>query len=102
MVFARKRARGTAFGDDEDELEAEATSLTGPPTANEADAIAAKRRQNTLAARRSRKRKLEHQRYLEESIDQIKAEKELWQRRAIMCQGQLASMGVSVTWTDES
>lgn len=102
MVFARKRARHTSFVDEDDELDAEIALLNEPPSQNEADAIAAKRRQNTLAARRSRKRKLDHQRFLEDAIEQAKAEKEVWQRRAIMCQNQLASMGVSVTWADDS
>lgn len=102
MVFARKRARHVAFDDEEDELEAEADPLAIPPTASEADAIAAKRRQNTLAARRSRKRKLEYQRQLEEELERQRMATTTWQKRALLCQAKLIDMGVSVTFNDEA
>lgn len=55
-AFNRKRSRAVAFqGDDDEEL---------PPlhaNATDAEQVEYKRRQNTLAARKSRKRKLEHQ-----------------------------------------
>lgn len=98
-VFARKRARSTAFGDEEDELVEDAE---GQPTATEAEAIAAKRRQNTLAARRSRKRKLEYQKQLEDAVEQERKEKEMWKNRAVLLQSQLASaLGMKVPFPDE-
>ncbi|TCD62911.1 hypothetical protein EIP91_006238 [Steccherinum ochraceum] len=95
-VFARKRSRSRAFGEvDEDQLvEEDANSL--PPTPNEMDAIEAKRRQNTLAARRSRKRKLEYQRELEEGLEQERVEKEAWKARSQLLEALLVSHGHEV------
>jgi len=95
-VFARKRARSSAFGDEEDELVDE-----GLPTTSEAHAIEAKRRQNTLAARRSRKRKLEYQRQLEDMIEDERREKEMWKERALMCQAQLRALNVLVPFSED-
>lgn len=89
-MFARKRARSQAFGE-EDQL---ADDL--PPSTNELDAIEAKRRQNTLAARRSRKRKLEYQRELEDAMDREREEKEAWKSRAMMYEALLKSHGLEV------
>ena len=88
-VFARKRARSSAFGE-EDELRAEDLP------SHELDAIEAKRRQNTLAARRSRKRKLEHQRNLELSLEEERTQKEMWKARATMFEALLRSHGHEV------
>ena len=86
----KKRARSQAFGE-EDELEEDVTLNVG-----DMDAIEAKRRQNTLAARRSRKRKLEYQRELETSIEREKEEKEMWKQRAMLYQALLESHGHDV------
>jgi hypothetical protein len=90
-VFARKRARSQAFGDEEDQLEDEAYVL--PPNPTEQEMIEAKRRQNTIAARRSRKRKLEYQRELEDSVDALRVERDVWKTRALTCQALLKSHG---------
>jgi hypothetical protein len=45
--------------------------------------IRAKRLQNTLAAQRSRRRKLAYQRELEDAIDAERKEKEMWEARAL-------------------
>ena len=89
-VFARKRKRASADLDDEEDL------LAAPPTTNELSAIEAKRRQNTLAARRSRKRKLEHQRELESIIDNERAEKDAWKQRALAFEAILNSNGIRI------
>ncbi|EJF63288.1 hypothetical protein DICSQDRAFT_56023 [Dichomitus squalens LYAD-421 SS1] len=83
----KKRARSQAFGE-EDELQEE-VSLDP----NDVDAIEAKRRQNTLAARRSRKRKLEYQRELETAVEREREEKEMWRQRAMLYQALLESHG---------
>ncbi|KAI0315611.1 hypothetical protein OF83DRAFT_1031091, partial [Amylostereum chailletii] len=88
-TFARKRARSQAFGED-DELAAEDGSL---PTLTEEEAIKAKRLQNTLAARRSRKRKLEYQRELEEALEAERKEKEMWKSRALVLEALLRDKG---------
>lgn len=90
-VFARKRARTAAFGDEQDELN-EDVIIT--PSMSEQEQIEAKRRQNTIAARRSRKRKLEYQRELEESVEQYKRESEIWKARAMTCQALLRSHNI--------
>ena len=89
-VFARKRKRASVDLDDEDDL------LAAPPTSTELSAIEAKRRQNTLAARRSRKRKLEHQRELETVIDNERAEKDAWKQRALAFEAILNSNGIRI------
>ena len=86
----KKRARSQAFGD-EDELEEDVNLDPG-----DLDAIEAKRRQNTLAARRSRKRKLEYQRELETTVEREKEEKEMWRQRAMLYQALLESHGHEV------
>lgn len=89
-VFARKRKRVSIDLEDEDDV------LTAPPTNSELSAIEAKRRQNTLAARRSRKRKLEHQRELEETIENERAEKDAWKQRALAFEAILNSNGIHI------
>lgn len=89
-IFARKRSRSQAFeGDDE---------LVGEeqlgPNATEKEQIEWKRRQNTLAARKSRKRKLLHQQELEESVERLTQEKEVWRTRALTLRQLLHSHGV--------
>ncbi|GJE91696.1 bZIP transcription factor [Phanerochaete sordida] len=84
--FAKKRARSQAFDEEDD------ASLDP----NDLDAIEAKRRQNTLAARRSRKRKLEYQRELESNLDRLQDEKEQWKQRAQMLEEVMRSHGIDV------
>lgn len=86
-TFRRKRPRTGGPGDEEDQLVEEGQV----PTLSEQEQIEAKRRQNTVAARRSRKRKLEYQRELEESLEQYKRESEMWKQRAMTCQALLCS-----------
>jgi hypothetical protein len=88
-TFARKRARSQAFGDDDEDVDAAAAAAAaGPPTEGEAAAIEAKRLQNTLAARRSRKRKLEHLKGLEDRADG-------WQAHALELRAMLERAGVA-------
>ncbi|KAJ6622542.1 hypothetical protein B0H10DRAFT_2013171 [Mycena sp. CBHHK59/15] len=95
-VFAsKKRAHSVAFGGDDEEL----GELS--PTASEQETIEFKRRQNTLAARKSRKRKLEHQQMLEEEVAHLKCEVERWRTRAEMGQQLLQSHGVPFDGFDE-
>ncbi|KZT65831.1 hypothetical protein DAEQUDRAFT_676084 [Daedalea quercina L-15889] len=95
VTFARKRSRSSAFGEEE-EIRVEDLP------AHELDAIEAKRRQNTLAARRSRKRKLEYQRELELGIEQERTEKEMWKARATMFEALLRSHGHEVPLANSS
>ncbi|KAI9508752.1 hypothetical protein F5148DRAFT_842345 [Russula earlei] len=85
-TFARKRSR--TQGHDEDEVIG--------PTHSEEDAIKNKRLQNTLAARRSRKRKLEYQRELEDAIEAERGHKEMWRERALVLEALLRDKGHEV------
>jgi len=86
-TFARKRARTQDPGEDDGEP---------GPTLSEEDAIKNKRLQNTLAARRSRKRKLEYQRELEDAIEGERKEKEMWRARALVLEALLHDKGHEV------
>jgi hypothetical protein len=90
-VFAKKRARSQAFAEDEEEAEEPLH-----PNATELEQIEWKRRQNTLAARKSRKRKLMHQIELEETVKQLTEEKETWRVRALTYQALLKNHGHEV------
>lgn len=89
-VFARKRVRQQMLDGEEDELAEEPLK----PNATELEQIEWKRRQNTLAARKSRKRKLVHQQELENKVAALTQEKEMWRQRALMLQHLLQSHGV--------
>ncbi|KAF8206512.1 hypothetical protein K438DRAFT_1817337 [Mycena galopus ATCC 62051] len=71
-----------------------------PPTASEAEIIEYKRRQNTIAARKSRKRKLEHQQALEDEADGLKQQVTMWRERAVMAQELLKKSGVHLAFDD--
>jgi hypothetical protein len=90
-VFAKKRARLQAFGDEDDEPEEPL-----PPNATEKEQIEWKRRQNTLAARKSRKRKLQHQLELEAKVAQLSADLEMWKVRAQTYESMLRNHGFKV------
>ncbi|KAF8811007.1 hypothetical protein BYT27DRAFT_6470241 [Phlegmacium glaucopus] len=79
-VFARKRARSTAFGDEEDQLD----DYVLPPHPTEEGLIEQKRRQDTVAARRHLKYKLEYLQQFEKELEQAREEKEQWRQRALM------------------
>ena len=64
------------------------------PTASEQEQIEHKRRSNTLAARKSRKRKLEHQQGLEAQVEDLKCEVTRWRERALMAQEMLRAAGI--------
>jgi len=83
---ARKRSRSEALGGDDDEANKDVGEL---------DSIAAKRLQNTLAARRSRRRKL-HQLEPEANSEHEKQQKEIWRSRAMALEALLLSAGIPV------
>jgi hypothetical protein len=98
-AIVKKRLHSAAFAhehdDDDDEDRRERAALGElSPTASEAEVIEYKRRQNTLAARKSRKRKLEHQQRLEGEVQDLKGELTMWRERALMAQELLKSAGV--------
>ncbi|KAF9565107.1 hypothetical protein CPC08DRAFT_704913 [Agrocybe pediades] len=88
-TFARKRARSVAFGEDDEVFEL-------PPNPTEQQLIEAKRRQNTVAARRSRKRKLEQHANLLASRDEERFFKQRWELRARDLMRLLQEKGIHV------
>ncbi|KAJ7795590.1 hypothetical protein B0H14DRAFT_2532278 [Mycena olivaceomarginata] len=96
-AIVKKRLHSVAFSDDKDEEELAELS----PTASEAEIIEYKRRQNTLAARKSRKRKLEHQQALEDEVQQLSKQVTMWRERAMMAQELLRNSGVDLPFEDE-
>ncbi|KAJ7869003.1 hypothetical protein B0H13DRAFT_1053898 [Mycena leptocephala] len=91
-AIVKKRLHSATFGEDDEEL----GELS--PTASEAEVIEYKRRQNTLAARKSRKRKLEHQQALEEEVQTLKGQVTMWRERALMAQELLRGAGVNFSF----
>jgi hypothetical protein len=86
-TFARKRGQTSE--------PAETAAAVGP-TLSEEDPIEAKRLQNTLAARQSRKRKLEYLREVEDARDAERKDKEMWRARAIALEALLRDKGHEV------
>jgi len=86
-VFQRKRQR-SEMEDEQDELE------PLPPNATEREQIEYKRRQNTLAARKSRKRKLMYQQELETSNAELTGEVTMWKTRCDVLRKMLESHGI--------
>jgi len=88
--FAKMRPNSPPSEDEEDELTEE------PPASNATDQekIEWKRRQNTLAARRSRKRKMMNVQRLEESVERLTREREIWRTRALTLKQLLVSHGI--------
>jgi hypothetical protein len=89
-TFARKRSRSVAFGDEEDQL-----GDDSPLNDNEKQLIEQKRLKNTLAARKSRRRKLEQYQNMEKSRDEERDLKRVWKERAMMLLQTLRKQGVN-------
>lgn len=94
-MFLKKRQRAEV-DDEEDEL-----LEPLPVNATEREQIEHKRRQNTLAARKSRKRKLLHQQELEGRVEQLAEDVTRWRTRCDMLSQLLRSHGIQTpTFTD--
>jgi hypothetical protein len=72
------------------------------PALSEEDGIKAKRPQNTLAARGSRKRRLEFQREQQDAIEAEGKEKEMWRARALVLEALLRDKGHEVPRMDKA
>ncbi|KAJ3825570.1 hypothetical protein F5880DRAFT_1458386, partial [Lentinula raphanica] len=93
-VHAQKRSHSRAFGDQEqDELTGE--SPPGP-NATELEHIEWKRRQNTIAARKTRRRKLEHLQAVEAELVEVKEDRDRWKVRSGVLEGVLKANGLPV------
>jgi len=62
---------------------------------NDAEAIEEKRRKNTLAARKSRARKLETLQTLQDQINAVTAERDFWHQRAVVAEEMLRQHGLA-------
>ncbi|KIK55145.1 hypothetical protein GYMLUDRAFT_48096 [Collybiopsis luxurians FD-317 M1] len=97
--FAKKRSRTVAFADEEDVEEAPAEAPG--PGATELEKIEYKRRLSTIAARKSRRRKLEHKLMLESRVDELERESEKWRTRCKVLQEMLRSHSVDFRFDDD-
>ncbi|KAF8625612.1 hypothetical protein AX17_006798 [Amanita inopinata Kibby_2008] len=88
-VFLKKRQRAE-LDEEEDEL-----LEPLPPNATEREQIEYKRRQNTLAARKSRKRKLIHQQGLESRVQMLEDDVTRWRTRYDVLGKLLQSHGIT-------
>lgn len=88
--FQKMRTNSPPSDNEEDELTEE------PPASNATDQekIEWKRRQNTLAARRSRQRKMMNVQRLEETVERLTREREIWKTRALTLKQLLISHGI--------
>ncbi|KAF8185263.1 hypothetical protein K438DRAFT_1541036, partial [Mycena galopus ATCC 62051] len=90
-TFFGRRSSSQLSDEEEDELSEEPLA----PNATDKEKIEYKRHQNTLAARRSRKRRLMHQQQLEEAMDRLTRESEVWKTRALTLSNLLRSHGIA-------
>ncbi|KAJ7207553.1 hypothetical protein GGX14DRAFT_320328, partial [Mycena pura] len=93
--FGRRPHHGHHGSQPSDEEEDELTEEPPAAGATDQEKIEYKRRQNTLAARRSRKRKMMHQQALEDAVERLTREKEIWRTRALMLSNLLRSHGIT-------
>ncbi|KAF9449970.1 hypothetical protein P691DRAFT_666278 [Macrolepiota fuliginosa MF-IS2] len=90
--FNNNKRRSQSFPSDgeEDELEEERTGLPS----NDQEEIAKRRRKNTIAARKSRQKKLEQKAALEQAVERLTTEREIWRTRALTLRSLLTSHGI--------
>ncbi|KAK2463780.1 hypothetical protein APHAL10511_004218 [Amanita phalloides] len=86
--FQKKRKRVDTGGEEDELLE------RLPPNATEVEQIEYKRRQNTLAARKSRHRKLMYQQELEDKVERLSEDVTRWQTRCDVLSKLLESHGI--------
>ncbi|THU84234.1 hypothetical protein K435DRAFT_687972 [Dendrothele bispora CBS 962.96] len=96
-IYLKPRRNGGTSPPRSDEEDDELTEEQ-PPSANATDQekIEWKRRQNTLAARRSRRKKLMYTQQLEETVERLRMEREMWRTRALTLKQLLSSHGLPV------
>lgn len=90
--IASATRRRSAGSDDEDDTDESPEPLG--PDATEQEKIEYKRRMNTLAARRSRRRRLAQFHKLEEDVARLSREKDIWRERALMMERMLSTHGL--------
>ncbi|KAE9405155.1 hypothetical protein BT96DRAFT_1015815 [Gymnopus androsaceus JB14] len=100
---SKKRSRSAAFGDAEDcEQEEDLPPMQAPgPDATDLEKLEWKRRLSTIAARKSRRRKLEHKMMLESKVDELEKDREKWRTRCRVLQEVLRSHSVDFRFEDD-
>ncbi|KAJ6515010.1 hypothetical protein C8R47DRAFT_1089606 [Mycena vitilis] len=86
-------------GDGDDDGEGEKPPS---PTASEREKIEFKRRMNTVAARRSRARRLAQKEEMEEEVGRLRTELAMWRERARMAQDMLGKSGTNLGWEEDA
>ncbi|KAL0059550.1 hypothetical protein AAF712_013695 [Marasmius tenuissimus] len=96
VIQRRLRPNPQVSDEDEDTLE------ELPPNASDQQRIEYQRHRNTLAARRSRKRKELYRQELEQMVDELTAETEKWKTRAEMLRRLIQNQGLPLNCPDWS
>ncbi|KAH7877267.1 uncharacterized protein C8R40DRAFT_1235957 [Lentinula edodes] len=99
-VSTKKRSRSEAFADDDDEGHEDESKAPGPD-ATEKEKLEYKRRMSTIAARKSRRRKLEHKLMLEAKVEALEKDTEKWKTRCKVLQEVLRSHAVDFRFEDD-
>ena len=86
----RRLSRSYPYSDDEEEP----LDKPLPDNATEQEKLDWRRRQNTLAARKSRKRKQDQMQQLQDDVQRLSKEKDVWRERALMMKQLLISHGL--------
>ena len=87
---SRRFSRSHPYSDDEEDP----LDRPLPENATEQEKIDWRRRQNTLAARKSRKRKQDQMQQLQDDVQRLSKEKDVWKERALMMKQLLISHGL--------
>ncbi|KAL0567852.1 hypothetical protein V5O48_014147 [Marasmius crinis-equi] len=88
--YLKRRPQLQIPEDEDDELTEEL-----PSNATDQEKIEFRRHRNTLAARRSRRRKQAYQQDLEESVERLKIERQKWKTRAETLRQLIRSQGIA-------
>jgi len=90
FTTSRRYSRSHPYSDDEEDP----LDKPLPENATEQEKIDWRRRQNTLAARKSRKRKQDQMQQLQDDVQRLSKEKDVWKERALMMKQLLISHGL--------
>lgn len=90
LPTSRRYSRSNTYSDDEEDP----LDRPLPENATEQEKIDWRRRQNTLAARKSRKRKQDQMQQLQDDVQRLSKEKDVWKERALMMKQLLVSHGL--------
>jgi Basic region leucine zipper len=90
LPTSRRFSRSHTYSDDEEDP----LDKPLPENATEQEKIDWRRRQNTLAARKSRKRKHDQMQQLQDDVQRLSKEKDVWKERALMMKQLLISHGL--------